>query len=349
MSKIEFYQKEVKTWFLDPKDSFMEKELQFELRKDFLTGHVSRILPFRRRKQSEHETPLEVLEASRKDCPFCPDKIFGLTPKFVSDFAPEGRIRRGKAVLFPNSFPYSRYNWVVVLSDEHVIPLDCISKEILRDGFLVAQEGIEKVRLKEPALQYCSINWNYFPQSGGGLFHPHIQVVIEGSPTSSHQKVLEGLRKYRKERGSFFWEDYLLEEIQIGKRYLGKQGKIHFLIAFSPRGVLGEIVVLFSERGLMSDLIMDDWEDLSQGLIKIFRFFKSQSIESFNLAIFSGNDEGVPSWVYARLCPRMYFPPWSTSDINYFEKLHDEVICGVTPEELCKELQPFFHENKDLI
>ena len=56
-------------------------------------------------------------------------------------------------MLFPNSFPYARYNWVVVLSEEHFLPIDNFSVEILRDGFLVAQEGIERVRKKEPKVE----------------------------------------------------------------------------------------------------------------------------------------------------------------------------------------------------
>jgi len=103
MSKIEFYKKEVKTCFLDPKEEFTKKEIVFEIRRDHLTGHISRILPFRRRKLSEKETPLEVLEASRKDCPFCSGQISSSTPKFIPEIAPEGRIHRGRTELFPNS------------------------------------------------------------------------------------------------------------------------------------------------------------------------------------------------------------------------------------------------------
>jgi hypothetical protein len=44
--------------FLDPEEDFKKKELVFELRNDYLIGHVSRILPFRRRKLSENETSL---------------------------------------------------------------------------------------------------------------------------------------------------------------------------------------------------------------------------------------------------------------------------------------------------
>lgn len=342
MFKIEFYKKEVKTSFLDPKEEFTKKELVFEMRRDYLTGHISRILPFRRRKPFAKETPLEVLEASRKDCPFCSAQIPSSTPKFIPEIAPEGRIHRGRAVLFPNSFPYTQYNWVVVFSDEHFLPLDRFSKETLTDRFLVAQGGIERMRKIESGLRYCSINWNYFPQSGGGLFHPHIQVVIEDSPTSSHQRVLDGLRRYQTEKGSFFWEYYLSEEMKIGKRYLGNQGNIHFLSSFSPHGILGEVMVLFFRRLRIEEVTHNDWEDFSEGLIRVFRFFKMKYIESFNLAIFSGNGEGVQSWVYVRLCPRMLLPPWDTSDINYFEKLHDEVICAVSPEELCQELKSLF-------
>ena len=65
-------------------------------------------------------------------------------------------------------------------------------------------------------------------------------------------------------------------------------------------------------------------------------------ILSFNLSLFSGNVKGIQSWVYGSLCPRMIIPPWNISDINYFEKLHDEVMCVVSPEEFCENLKPFF-------
>jgi hypothetical protein len=38
----------------------------------------------------------------------------------------------------------------------------------------------------------------------------------------------------------------------------------------------------------------------------------------------------------------MSLPPWNTSDINYFEKLHGEVICVISPEEWSQEIKPYF-------
>jgi galactose-1-phosphate uridylyltransferase len=285
--------------------------------------------------------PPEVLEASKKVCPFCPDQMASLTPKLPPEIAPEGRIRRGGAWLFPNAFPYARYNWVIVLCKDHFLYPDQFSIEMLRDGFLVSQEGIKKIGKRQPEFQYAYINWNYLPSSGAGLFHPHLQVIIEDAPTTSHQKVLEGISRYQKEGKPSFWKEYLLEEIKRGERYIGHHGDIHFLTAFSPRGIFGEIFILFFNRSTIDEVRPEDWTHFSEGLINIFQYLKNH-IVSFNLSLFSGNLKSTQSWVYGRLCPRMIIPPWHISDINYFEKLHDVVMCVVSPEEFCGNLKPFF-------
>ena len=89
----------------------------------------------------------------------------------------------------------------------------------------------------------------------------------------------------------------------------------------------------------------EDWTHFSQGLINVFQYLKSHVV-SFNLSLFSGNVKGTRSWVYGRLCPRMIIPPWNVNDVNYFEKLHDEVMCGISPEEFCKDLQVFFADDR---
>jgi len=341
MAKIEFYKKQIQAWLLDPKDGFKRTSLSLEVRKDPLTGRRCRILPFRRRLP-DTRIPTELIEASRKGCPFCPDQIEAFTPRFIPEIAPEGRIRKGRAVLFPNSFPYARHNWVVALTEDHFLQIDRFTKEMLRDGFLVAGEGIARVEKMEPGARHSSINCNYLPQAGSGLFHPHFQVVAQEEPTAKQAAVLEGLKRYHSETGSFFWQDCLSEEKAIGERYIGSYGNIHFWASFSPVGILGEIMILFRERETIHDVSTKDWTDFSEGLVQIFKYLIDGRVVSFNLSLYSGSMEDTRSWVYARLCPRTAMPPWSTSDINYFEKLHDEVICVVSPEDLCKELKPYF-------
>ncbi len=336
MAEIQFIRKEVQSSFLDPKEGFTRKSISLELRRDDLTGHRSRILPYRR-KYPEVVIPPEMLEASKKVCPFCADQLSSSTPKLLPEIASEGRIRRGGAWLFPNAFPYARYNWVIVFGEEHFLYPDQFSVEMLRDGFLAAQEGIQRIGKSQPEFQYSSINWNYLPSSGAGLFHPHIQILVEDVPTASHKEVLEGIIRYRDEGVPSFWESFLLEEIKRGERYIGHQGDVYFLTAFSPRGIFGEILILFSNRSTIDEVRTEDWTGFSQGLIRVFQYLKGHVL-SFNLSLFSGNGDGVRSWVYGRLCPRMIIPPWHTSDINYFEKLHDEVMCVISPEELCETL-----------
>ncbi|MGO8987921.1 MAG: hypothetical protein ACLQGU_22985 [bacterium] len=340
MAGIEFFKKEDQAWFLDPKEGFSKKSISLEIRRDDLTGHRSRILPYRR-KYPEIVISQEMLEASKKICPFCADQIFSSTPKLLPEIASEGRIRRGRACLFPNAFPYARYNWVIVLCEEHFLYPDQFSVEMLRDGFAVAQEGIQRIIKSQPDYQYSYISWNYLPSSGAGLFHPHIQILVEDVPTASHQEVLEGILRHRDEGIPSFWESFLLEEIKRGERYIGRQGDVHFLTAFSPRGIFGEILMLFANRSTIDEVRTKDWADFSRGLTKVFQYLKNH-ILSFNLSLFSGNRDGSRSWVHGRLCPRMIVPPWFTSDINYFEKLHDEVMCVISPEELCRDIKPFF-------
>ena len=341
MAEIEFEKREEKAELLDQREGYLPKSISFEIRKDPLTGYVSRILPFRRRVVETVVSP-EVLEASRKGCPFCPDQVESQTPKFIPEIAPEGRIRRGRAVSFPNSFPYARYNFVVVFSDEHFYHLDQFSTEILKDGFMVAQEGIRRTGRRESEFTYSSINWNYLPQSGGGLYHPHLQVVVDQTPTVSQGGVLEGLKNYQMQENSFYWEDLLSEEMKSGQRYIGQVGDVHFSAAFSPRGILGEINIFFAHRSLFDEITEEDWTHFSVGLNRVFRYLKERQTFSFNLALFSGTIPEVHSWVYGRLCPRMLIPPWNTSDINYIEKLHNEVICVISPEEMAEGLKTFF-------
>ena len=101
-------------------------------------------------------------------------------------------------------------------------------------------------------------------------------------------------------------------------------------------------MALFIHRFTIDDVTPEDWVHFSEGLTKIFCYLKERQIFSFNLSLFSGTIPEVQSWVYATVCPRMLIPPWNTSDINYFEKLHGEVICVISPEELSEGLSPFF-------
>ena len=63
---------------------------------------------------------------------------------------------------------------------------------------------------------------------------------------------------------------------------------------------------------------------------------------SFNLTLYAPMTNDRNLWVQGKLVPRFEINPLGTSDLNYFEKLHNEIICPVVQEQLCEEIQPYF-------
>ena len=77
-------------------------------------------------------------------------------------------------------------------------------------------------------------------------------------------------------------------------------------------------------------------------MAKIFGYLYLNNFMSFNLSLYAPMITDKNFWVQGTIVPRFEINPLGTSDVNYFEKLHNEVICPVVPEELCRELQPCF-------
>jgi len=61
--------------------------------------------------------------------------------------------------------------------------------------------------------------------------------------------------------------------------------------------------------------------------------------DSLNMTLLTNlrRDEGF--WVQARILPRAGIPPLGTSDVNYFEKGHDEIIATISPEDFAEEIR----------
>ena len=78
---IRFERREKIARYLDPRTNFQETTIACEMRWDPLTGRSGRVahgLGF-------HIYPLDVaplIAASQPSCPFCPDRLFEVTPKF---------------------------------------------------------------------------------------------------------------------------------------------------------------------------------------------------------------------------------------------------------------------------
>ncbi|UCD56986.1 MAG: hypothetical protein JSV16_14395 [Candidatus Hydrogenedentota bacterium] len=339
--KIPFEKHSRITKFLDPALNFEENERRTEIRVDPLTGHTARLLHFPIRIVSKPDLSEMVERSLGFGCPFCPQMIEVVTPKFPAELSRKERIQRGSAIVFPNMFPYDTFSAVAIFSDEHFKPLGDFAPELLCDGFRASQEYLVSVKAAEPeASLYCTINWNYMPLAGGTIIHPHLQIIAGETETNYHRTILRASRDYAAKNSSLYWADLIEEESKLDERFIGKLGKISWLTSFAPKGFI-DIMAIFERNPTIMGIEAPEWMDFSRGLSAAMKYLDSQGFYSFNMAIYSGGGEDH-FWTHARLIPRALLPPMDASDINYFNTLHNEVLTIFEPEQICAQAKEFF-------
>ena len=106
------------------------------------------------------------------------------------------------------------------------------------------------------------------------------------------------------------------------------------MTSFSPGGIFGEVLALFPEKTAISDLLEADWRAFFVGLCRILRCLHRMNLDSLNMTLFVSRDGDADFWTQSRIMPRVLIPPWGTSDVNYFEKGHEEKVVIFSPEDL---------------
>jgi galactose-1-phosphate uridylyltransferase len=331
------------TKFLDPAQNFEPNERLTEIRVDPLTGQTTRILHYPMRLLAGADLDAMVERSLEFGCPFCPQMVESVTPKFLPELAGKERIRRGSALLFPNMFPYDTFSAVAIFSEEHFKPLGDFSPELLRDGFLASAEYLASARASEPeASTYRAINWNYMPLAGGTIIHPHLQIIAGETGTNHQRAILDASAAYAAENSTPYWADLVEAEKSAGERFIGRVGETAWLTSFAPKGFI-DIMAVFEDAPTIEDITESGWLDFSKGLSAAMKFLDDRGFYSFNMAIYSGRGEDHFR-THAKLIPRALLPPMDTSDINYFNMLHNEVLTIFKPEEICEPAKAFFKE-----
>src|SRR5260370_42559652 len=101
---LRFERREKVARYLDPRAAFAEAAVACEIRRDPLTGRsgrVAHVLGF----QVQPVAFDPRIEASRVGCPFCPERVFAVTPRFPEQVTPARRIVRGQTRLGPSLPP----------------------------------------------------------------------------------------------------------------------------------------------------------------------------------------------------------------------------------------------------
>ncbi|HEY7349161.1 MAG TPA: hypothetical protein VH599_12685 [Ktedonobacterales bacterium] len=335
---IRFERREKMARYLDPGADFQETAIPCEMRLDPLTGRSGRVAHV----GAAHLSPPDLeplIEASRQSCPFCPERIFRVTPRFPADVIPEGRLQQGEAMIFPNLAPYDEHSAVAVMSQAHYVPIGAFSQALLHDAFGVCQQYVRRVQHLAHTT-YALVFWNYFPASGGTQIHPHLQVFATDTPGNALLEELAASLRYYREAGRSYWADLLAEEERLGERFVSRGTYSAWLTSFVSQSVLGDTLVLFPGQQTLRNLPEAALDEFCLGLGQALRHLESQGVYSFNLACFSGVTGREDSWLHVRLSPRIYMTPriWG-GDTTALQHLYQEHFMLQTPETAAEGLR----------
>jgi galactose-1-phosphate uridylyltransferase len=315
-----------------------------EIRTHPLTGETARICHF----TIDRAPPVDFGEAivsTRAECPFCPERVLQVTPRFEAGFTPLGRIRRGQAVVFPNLFPYDDYSAITVVSAAHSLSMADMPVGEIVDALGASLDFLRIVdrRVSEAnQLSYPLVTWNFMPPAGGSQIHPHLQVIHTAQPANGQRRLLTAGAAWAQDTGRPFDADLSAAEKARGERWIGENGATQWLVPFLPTGMLGDCMALFPGRAAITDLSEADLVDFATGLRWVCAGFAEMGLQSFNLVI-TGDASGAAAercWVTAAVVPRFYVNPVMRScDVAYMQLCLHENFAMVYPEETAERLR----------
>jgi len=196
---IKFTKTEEWFTFFDANGNNIERKI--EVRYDPLTGETSRVLYGHGLALKSEDYTIAGEQTGGKNCPFCSENILKMTPIFKQEIASEGRIFHENAIVFPNLFPYSKHNGVVIFSNQHYVRIQEFTMDMIKHAFMAAQKYILSVLETDSSSSFVSINWNYLPNSGGSILHPHLHVIVSESPTNYQANVMEKAAEFKQKNG----------------------------------------------------------------------------------------------------------------------------------------------------
>ena len=343
---MKFTAEKKETIILNPLKEMARRTIRSEIRSDPLTGRTARICHFMKLKWEKPDFDA-LVEGTDEYCPFCPGKVFKITPCFPEEIAAEGRLTLADLVLFPNLAPYDGLSAVATLGGQHYIPMTDISTGRVANGFRLAMEFFRRLEAAgHPESVYHIVNWNYMPASGSSLIHPHLQVFASSSLPNLLRQELSASRAYMDANGTNYWDDLVAFEKTNGERYLGDIGRVSWLSAYAPMGVAGDVIAVVDGASATMDLTEDDLDHLAAGLVRAMSVYDEMGIYNFNMNFFPGAKGDSHTRFHLVFSPRTFFnQALGTPDVGALRNLYNESLCMAYPEEINEMLRPAFAEE----
>lgn len=335
---IKFERYHLQSDLRSPLKGFETVSVPTEVRIDPLTKRKSRIITLGLPSQGKFD--FSQMAEESKGCFFCPENVFSKTPQFLEEIAPEGRISIGRAVGFPNLNPVGTYGSVVVLCQEHFLNLNQFTPEIYEEGLSVAIEIIRRTTAFDSDARYWQISQNFLLPGGSSILHPHLQVIGDPIPTNEMEWLLDAGSSYHKENGTFYWNDLIQIEKGLGKRYITNIGSVQWFVSFAPIG-FNEVCGSVEGHESVTTLNQEEIASLAKGIVSTLKYYYEKNLSSFNFSIYSISGESSYQ-LLMRIISRTPIQPYYLNDCTSYEVLQSELTSNIFPEELCREIRPYF-------
>lgn len=325
----------------DPRRGFELAAIESEVREDPLTGETARICHFAFPPRKLPDLAA-LADATRASCPFCPERVEAVTPRYPETLVAGGRRARGEALLFPNLFPYDDVSAIVSMQRAHFAPMDALRPAMIADALMLARDFIREARAAVPGEAFGIVTWNYMPPSGASQVHPHMQVIVTDTPGNALRRELEAEAGFF-ERHGVPWSSVLLQAERTARvRFVLEEGPVTWWVPFCPLGMLGDAQALVAGRATLGECSDAEIETFARTFARIAAGYARLGIWSFNLTLFpqaEGSNAGT-HWLVARFLPRFYLDPQlHNSDVAYLQLLLGEKFGMLRPEAHAAELR----------
>lgn len=337
-----------KAVILNPFQGYRPEEQVLERRFDPLTGLSTfvargRLQYVRHYFNTNRELLERLAEASRPNCPFCPERVESATPKFPPELCEEGRIRVGRCVAFPSLHAHSDVNAVVVLGPRHLAYPEGLEPGLIAEGLQAGLEVVRRVWRVRPDLASASLIMNYLPPGGSSVIHPHMQVLMTNVPFNLQRLLESKSYEYFLLTSRNYWQELIEGERRAGERFVAEGRYVAWLAPYAPLRFL-EVWAVFKEPLDPIKLGPEHLEEVSSGVPRVLSFYREKGVTCFNLALILpplGLAQGHFN-PQLRICARMGLSEPFLNDFWALASLLHESEVYEAPEDYAAELRKFF-------
>jgi hypothetical protein len=107
---------------------------------------------------------------------------------------------------------------------------------------------------------------------------------------------------------------------------------------------LNEAQAIVSQISDLSSISGGDLDDLTEGIVRVLRFYHDSGVRSFNMTVYSGPFAEDADYFDLNLClvSRYGYKPRFVSDVWALQYLLGEQEVYEAPEETCPKLRKYF-------